>query len=840
MTDPPQPFWTTETAELTERLQSGECGLAGEEAEARLRRVGENRLSRRRRAGWLTLLLAQFRSPITLLLIGAAVLSVFLHDTVDAGIILFIVLVSALLGFWQEKGAANALARLMAMVSTKAVVLRDGQESEIPMERIVSGDVVRLSAGSMVPGDCRLIESRDLFVNEAALTGETFPVEKFPGVLPVGTPLNGRSNCLFMGTHVVSGTATALVVHTGAQTQFGHISKRLELRPPETEFEHGVRRFGYFLMEVTLLLILAIFAVNVWLHRPVLESFLFSLALAVGLTPQLLPAIISVNLAHGARRLAGQEVIVRRLASIENFGSIDVLCSDKTGTLTEGVVRIRNCLDIAGRGSERVLELAYVNASFESGFANPIDEAVRNHRAFDLSSYEKLDEIPYDFLRKRLSILVRHGGRSLLITKGAFAQVLACCDRAEKVDGSPVDLDDEREQIEAWFRELSEQGMRVLGVAFRDLGETCAVGKQDESGMVFAGLLVLDDPPKAGVEQTVQRLRDLGVSLKIITGDNQLVARHVASEVGLAEARLMTGTELRQLSDEALLQRVRITEVFAEVEPNQKERIILAHKKAGEVVGYIGDGINDVTALHAADVGISVDQAVDVAREAADLILLRHDLEVLIEGIREGRATFANTLKYVFMATSANFGNMFSMAAASLFLPFLPLLPKQILLMNLMTDFPEMTIAGDSVDAELTERPRRWDVRFIRNFMLVFGALSSVFDFLTFGVLLLILRADETLFRSGWFVESVVSATLVVLVVRTRRSFFRSRPSRLLGLASLAAVGATLWLPYSPLAELLGLRAVPGFTLAAILLIVAGYVASAEGVKFWFYRHWSK
>jgi Mg2+-importing ATPase len=836
MNEAQPPYWSIEIDRLMERLSTTCQGLSGEDAEQRLRQIGPNRLRRRRRTGALILLLSQFKSPITLLLLGAAVLSIFLHDASDAAIILFIVIVSALLGFWQEKGAANALAKLLALVSAKLDVLRDGRSFEVPVEQIVPGDVVILSAGSMVPGDCRIITSRDLFVNEAALTGETFPVEKCPGVVPAEARLSQRANCLFYGTHVVSGTGTALVIDTAMNSEFGRISKRLELRPPETEFEQGVRRFGYFLMEVTLLLILAIFAINVWLHRPVLEAFLFSLALAVGLTPQLLPAIISVNLAHGARRMATQGVIVRRLSSIENFGSIDVLCSDKTGTLTEGVVRVQRFVDALGHEFLKVLELAYVNASFESGFANPIDDAVRHYQPLDLSAYEKLDEIPYDFVRKRLSILVRHEGRQRLITKGSFNAVLACCESANVSEGHIVSLDSLRESAEQQYKTFSEQGLRVLGVAFRDVNGAKTVDKQDETGMVFVGLLVLHDPLKQDVADTVARLRELGVSLKIVTGDNHLVASYVADQVGLQGAKILKGAELSRLSDEALRHRALETEVFAEVEPNQKERIILALKKGGQVVGYIGDGINDATALHAADVGISVDQAVDVAKEAADLILLKHDLRVLEQGIREGRATFANTLKYVFMATSANFGNMFSMAGASLFLPFLPLLPKQILLMNLLTDFPEMTIATDSVDRELTDRPRRWDVRFIRNFMLVFGPLSSIFDFLTFVVLLLIMPSDVAHFRTGWFLESVISATLVVLVVRTRRPFIKSRPSLALGLTSCVVIAATLWLPYSPFAEILGFHPISLKYLGAIGLIVAGYTFAAELTKRWFYR----
>jgi Mg2+-importing ATPase len=830
-------FWSVPAAELLQQLQTMPQGLTGAEARERLARVGANLLKPLKRADELTLLLAQFKSPLILILLFAAGLSFFLHDRADALIITGIVVASGLLGFWQERGAAHALEKLLAIVQTKAAVLRDGAETEIPVEEVVPGDVVILSAGGSVPGDCLNLESQDLFVDEATLTGETYPVAKTAQVLPPETPLGQRANTLFMGTHVVSGSAKAVVVHTGTETEFGKVSERLKLRPPETEFERGVRRFGYFLMEVTLVLVIAIFAINVYLQRPVLDSFIFSLALAVGLTPQLLPAIISINLAHGAKRMAREKVIVRRLSSIENFGSMNVLCSDKTGTLTEGVVRLRSALDVEGGESEKVLLYAYLNAFYETGFINPIDEAIRAHRQFDVSGYRKLYEVPYDFIRKRLSVLVAQGDRPLIITKGALENVLEVCSFADTPGGTKVDIASRRDGIEQRFAEFCGQGFRTLGIAYREMGSVSPLTKDQESGMTFLGFLVLFDPPKPGIADTIEHLKTLGVSLKIITGDNRLVAAHAGQQVGLSNPRLLTGPDLHQIGDQALLARVSEVDIFAEVEPNQKERLILALKKAGHVVGYMGDGINDASALHAADVGISVDSAVDVAKEAADIVLLERDLEVLVQGVREGRATFANTLKYVFMATSANFGNMFSMAGASLFLPFLPLLPKQILLTNLMTDFPEMTIATDSVDSEMVGRPRRWDIRFIRNFMMTFGLVSSVFDYLTFGVLLLVLRASVDQFRTGWFLESVVSASLIVLVIRTRRPFFRSQPGRHLLMATATVVAATCLLPYTPLGRGLGFTPMPLPILGVLIVIVALYIVAAEIAKKVFYRN---
>ncbi len=834
--DLPEAFWSLTEPDLLARLRTSREGLAQAEARQRLAQFGANTLKVRKHAGVLGLLLSQYQSPIILLLLFACLLAVALHDHVDALIILAILLMSGLLGFWQEYGASQAVAKLLAIVQIKATVRRRGAPQEIPVEEIVPGEVILLKAGDVIPGDSLIIESKDLFVDEAALTGETFPVEKAVGLVPAEAPGSQRTNALFMGTHVVSGTAAAVVVFTGAATGFGQVSQRLKLKAPETEFERGVRQFGYFLMEVTLLLVIAIFAINVYLARPVLESFLFSLALAVGLTPQLLPAVISVNLAAGAKRLAREKVIVKRLAAIENFGSMNVLCADKTGTITSGVAQVQGALGLDGQASDKVTLYAYLNSLYQSGFANPIDEAVRQYCRPDLTGWRKVDEVPYDFIRKRLSVLVSQNGSHLMITKGALKNVLEACSTAELASGQVAPLDAAREEIQRYFSRFSEQGLRTLGIAYRALGPAAAIGKDDERDMTFLGFLVVLDPPKEGVIETIKRLQELGVSLKIITGDNRLVAAGVGAKVGLKSKALLTGADLRQLSDEALLHQVKNTQIFAEVEPNQKERIIYALRKAGNVVGFMGDGINDASALHAADVSLSVDRAVDVAKEAADIVLLEKDLGVLVKGVKEGRTTFANTLKYVFMATSANFGNMFSMAGASLFLPFLPLLPKQILLTNLLTDFPEMTIATDSVDEEMVERPRRWDIRFIRRFMLTFGLISSIFDYATFGVLLWLLNATPDQFRTGWFQESVISAAVIVLVIRSRRPFFQSRPGTCLLVATLLVVAATVLFPYTPLGAFFNFQPLSADFLLVIGLIMLFYIVTAELAKRIFYR----
>ena len=838
MNQPLTVFWNLTSSSVLEQLDTNSTGLTSAQVQALLARYGLNTFSSQHRLGSLRLLLNQFKSPIIVILIFASILSIFLGDLTDAVIILTIVLASGLLGFWQERGAASALEKLLVVVQTKATVLRDGSPVKIPLEQIVPGDIVVLSAGTTIPGDCLLLDSADLFVDEAALTGETFPVEKKAGLEPAETPLGQRTNVLFMGTHVVSGTAQAVVVHTATSTEFGQVSERLRQKQPQTEFERGIQQFGYFLMEVTLLLIVLIFAVNVYLAKPVLDSFLFSLALAVGLTPQLLPAIISINLAQGAKQMARHKVIVKRLSSIENFGSMNVLCADKTGTLTEGEVQLKSTLDASGNQSEKVALYAWLNASFESGYLNPIDAAIRGYRQFDLANYKKLDEVPYDFVRKLLSVLVLEEGtqQHLMVTKGALDNVLAVCNEAEVTGGQRVQLDTVQTPIRAKFKELCEAGFRTLGVAYKDCGSETNIHKEAETGLIFLGFVVLTDPPKEGIAATIKQLDQLGVSLKIITGDNRAVAAHLGQQVGLPVGKILTGADLHRTSQEALIQQVSQVNLFAEIEPNQKERIIIALKKAGYVVGYMGDGINDASALHAADVGISVESAVDVAREAADIVLLEKGLDVLIEGVKQGRITFANTLKYVFMATSANFGNMFSMAGASLFLSFLPLLPKQILLANLLTDFPETAIATDNVDPASVAQPRRWDIHFIRNFMLTFGLVSSIFDYVTFGVLLVILNATPEQFRAGWFVESVLSASLIVLVIRTSGPFYKSKPGKTLLIATVIVDTITLAIPYSPVATFLGFSPIPPLFLLMLALILTLYVITAEVAKHFFYK----
>ncbi|MDL1902306.1 magnesium-translocating P-type ATPase, partial [Anaerolineae bacterium CFX9] len=792
------------------------------EAADRLQKTGANTLKTKHQTGPLMLFLNQFKSPIVLILIFATIMSGLLGDTVDAIIIGLIVLGSAILSFVQEYNAGNAAAKLMQTVQMMVTVCRDGQSQSIPAEAVVPGDIMLLSAGSLVSADAVLLEANDLHVNQAVLTGETFPVEKQPGVV-TSDGLSDRTNTVFMGTSVSNGTGRALVVSTGKATAFGQVAARLELRPPETEFERGIRHLGYLLSEVMFILVIVIFTLNVFFQKPVLDSLLFSVALAVGLTPQLLPAIININLSKGSQRMAKEGVIVRRLNSIENFGSMDVLCTDKTGTLTEGVVQLDGAFDSTGQPSENVFELAYLNSHFQSGLNNPLDEAILAKQTLAIEGIRKIDEIPYDFHRKRLSIIYRLNESTIMTTKGALANILEVCSTIQTgADIQPLD-DTQQAHIQKQFAQWSGQGYRVLGVAFKAI----TVNQQqfhhdDEHDLTFAGFLLFFDPPK------------------VITGDNKLVAIHTAEAIGMNVEGVLTGAQLREMPDEALWHAAERTTLFTEVDPNQKERIILSLKKADHVVGYMGDGINDAPALHAADVGISVHTAVDVAREAADFVLLRQDLSVLKQGIIEGRKTFNNTLKYIFMATSANFGNMFSVAGASLFLPFLPLLPKQILLLNFLTDLPELAISNDNVDDTAVQKPHRWNIGFIRRFMIVFGILSSVFDYITFGVLLLLLSADTDLFRTGWFIESIISALLVVLVLRTRLPFFKSRPGRALIGATLIVAVTALVLPFSPLAPSLGFQALDFRSLLLMIGIALLYFMTAEFVKRWFFRKFAE
>ncbi|MDC7713699.1 magnesium-translocating P-type ATPase [Vogesella sp. LYT5W] len=834
----PDAYWSLPVDKLLAALEADAGGLSGRKASARLKRHGPNALDASKGVTALGLFVNQFKNPLVLILIAASIISLVASEWVDAGVVLAIVFGSTILGFAQEYIAGNAIEKLRSKVTIHSSVLRDGKARTLPSSAVVQGDVVLLSAGSLIPADGVVLEAKDFFVNQAVLTGETFPVDKRPGATARQASLAERSNCVFMGTSVSSGTARVLIVQTGKATVFGQIAGKLALRPAMTEFERGIQRFGYLLSRIMLVMVVVVLAINIFMHKPPIDSLLFALALAVGLAPELLPAIVSITLSHGAKRMARLGVIVRRLNSIENLGSMDVLCTDKTGTLTVGVVALDGAVDIAGQPSAAVLRLAALTARFQSGLTNPLDEAVlaaQEKAGLDLGTVHKVDEIPYDFVRKCLSVVtVDAAGTRTLATKGALDKILALCTSAGG-DGAPLDAA-LRAGIEAHFDEWSGQGYRVLGVAARAVAPRSGpYTRDDEHGLNFAGFLLFMDPPKADVRQTLLDLSQRGVQLKIITGDNRKVARHVAEAVNLPNVIVTTGRELNDMGDEALMHAAGRTTVFAEVDPNQKERIILALQKTGHVVGYMGDGINDALALHAADVGISVDTAVDVAKEAADFVLLRKDLGILRQGIDEGRMTFANTLKYILTTISANFGNMFSMAVASVFLPFLPLLASQILLNNFLSDIPATAIAGDRVDPEWVAKPRRWDTMFIRDYMVVFGLLSSVFDLLTFGALLWLFHASVEAFRTGWFLESLLTELVIALVVRTRRPFWHSRPGNLLLATTVAVIAVAVALPYLPFSTIFGFVPLPASLLLGVIGLTLAYVFAVEMTKNWFY-----
>ena len=840
---PPERLWQQPLAELLAALNTRPEGLDAAEAAARLARSGPNLLRPRAERAWLLAFFARFRNPLVLVLLAASAIAGFLGDMRSFVVIDVIVLMSVTLDFVQEYRAGRAVDRLKRQVALRASVVRDGQTHEAAVADLVPGDVVLLAAGDLVPADARVLEARDLFVNQALLTGESYPVEKHAADLePERDPDGGiaaATNAVFMGTSIVSGSARVVLARTGSDTALGQIADTLARRPPRTAFERGTRDFGNLILRLTLLLVLFVLLVNALFQRPLLESFLFAVALAVGLTPELLPMVVSVTLSQGAMRLARSRVIVKRLSAVQDLGGIDVLCTDKTGTLTEGRIRLERHVDAAGRDSGRVLELAYLNSYFETGIRSPLDDAILAHRHVDVGSWRKIDEVPFDFERRRVSVLLEQGGQRTLAVKGSPEDILRLCTGYE-ADGRQHPLDAAaRARIQALFESLSRDGFRVLGIAWRSeppQHDHAVLG--DEADLVFSGFAAFLDPPKASAAPALAALAQDGIALKIVSGDNEFVARYICAQLGVAVSGVLTGGEIAQLDDAALQARVQGANLFCRITPAQKTRVLAALRARGHVVGFLGDGINDAPALHTADVGISVDGAVDVAKEAADLIMLEHDLQVLHAGVREGRRTFGNVTKYIMMGTSSNFGNMFSMAGATLLLPFLPMLPIQILLNNFLYDLSEIAIPLDSVDEAALARPRTWDMHFIRNFMLTLGPVSSVFDFLTFYVMLGVFHAGEALFHTGWFVESVVTQVLVIFVIRTRGNPFASRPHPALAALSLLVVAVAIALPLTPLGAQLGFVAPPAAFYAVLAGIATAYLLAVYAMKRVFYRSW--
>ena len=840
MDTPDAAYWSLPSTALFSTLGTTRQGLTTPQAQSRLDSADKETLKSNKTRKALFAFLKQFRNPLILILIFSVCISAFLGEWIDAVVVLFVIVASTLLPFIQERRATDAVEKLLARVQIKSTVLRDGQSAQIPTNAVVPGDVVLLSSGNLIPGDGVVLQAKDCQVDQAALTGETFPVEKKPGLVPANAAIAERTNCMYMGTSVRSGTATLLIVHTGEQTTFGDIAQRLMMQSPETEFERGVRRFGYLLLQIILILVLFTFAVNVFAAKPPVDSLLFAIALAVGIAPEMLPVIVTMTLSFGAQHMATGGVIVRRLNAIENFGNMDVLCCDKTGTLTVGTIQLKDACDIEGQHSRDVLLYAYLNSQLQTGARNLLDEAIlatASRDSGEAAAFRLVSEIPYDFERKRLSVIVETGEESrMMITKGAYHSIIEVCSRVDAdTDTKPIEVG--RDALDRHFAAWSAQGLRVLGLATKSTGAQEEFEPADERELTFRGFLLFSDPPKVDVRETLGDLERLGVQLKIITGDNLPVAQYIAEQVGLTVTGVLTGKQLEPMRDEALWLLAEHTSLFAEVDPNQKERIVRALQKTGHVVGYMGDGINDAPALYVADVGISVDQAVDIAKATADLVLMEHSLSVLCDGIIVGRKTFANTLKYVFTTTSANFGNMISMAGVSLFLPFLPMLAKQILLNNFLSDLPGLAIASDNVDQEWIEQPHRWDVKLIRNFMIVFGIVSSAFDFITFGVLLGLAHASAQLFQTGWFIESLLTELAVALIVRTRKPFFRSMPGRLLWWSTVGVAVIALLLPYlSPLSTLFGFVPLPLPVMLILIAITTAYVIVTERVKQYFYR----
>ncbi len=835
-----RPWWLEPLSAGRADRAAIEAGLSSAEAKVRLARFGPNLFRGRQDKSLLVQYLTRFKNPLVLILLVASAVSAFTGEVTNFLIITGIVLLSVTLDFVQEYRANAAAEKLRQSVSVRTLVMRDGKLLEIAVTDVVPGDVVVLSAGDLIPADGRVLEAQDFFVKQALLTGESYPVEKRPGTLPESaTDLDDATNAVFMGTSVLSGNARVLVIKTGAITAIGAIADSLTRPMVATSFEIGTRRFGMLIMRLTVLMVLFVLLVNTWFHKPWLESFLFAVALAVGLTPELLPMVISVTLSRGALRMAKQQMIVKRLSAIQDLGSTDVLCTDKTGTLTEAKIRMERHVDAEGRPSERVLELAYLNSFFETGLKSPLDDAILAHQHVDLGAWKKIDEVQFDFERRRVSVLLDNGETRRLVVKGAPDEIVDLCTHYEAEGAELQRSIDEaaRLAIHGQYHALEEEGFRALGIAWRRVPldhPHAVVG--DETELVLAGFAAFLDPPKESAASALEALKNVGVAVKIVTGDSDLVTRHVCAQLGIPVTGLLTGKEIAQLDDHALRARVETANLFCRVNPAQKVRVILALKARGHVVGYLGDGINDAPSLHSADVGLSVDSAVDVAKEAADMILLKPDLHVLHAGVLEGRRTFSNITKYIMMGTSSNFGNMFSMAGAALFLPFLPMLPTQILLNNILYDISEVPIPLDEVDAVEMLGPRVLDLSFIRNFMLVIGPISSAFDFLTFYILLAVLQADEKLFQTGWFVESLCTQVLVIFIIRTRGNPLKSRAHPLLTATSLVVVAIAVILPFTSLGAYFGFVPPPAQFYLILGAMVLVYLCAVELAKRGFYR----
>jgi Mg2+-importing ATPase len=833
-------FSSQELSEVLQFFKSQSDGLGELEARRRLSFCGRNVLVKEKKASLLKEFLSKFKSPLIVLLMAAGILSALFGERTNAVIIAIMVLLSAVVDFIEEHQAGRATKKLLETIKTTAIVRRNNREREINISQIVPGDIIILNSGDLIPADARLIKSKDFFIDQSVLTGESFPV----GKESVKTKNRDKSlfdleNLIFAGANVISGKAEAVIIATGKRTEMGKISSVLNNSVGKSEFETGVAKFGILIMKLVMFLVLFIFLFNAITNQKILESFLFSIAIAVGVTPELLPVIMSVNMARGSINMAKGGAIVKKLSAIPNLGSMDVLCTDKTGTLTEGKISLVKHLDVFGGGSEKVLRLAYLNSYFQTGIENSLDEAVNSFCDIDVSKVEKIDEIPFDFIRKRLSVVVEENAERLLIVKGAPEEIFSCSKKYCLNDSSMGDFTEEiRNKILKIYEGLSAEGFRVLAVATKKiLDKKQTYTKDDENDLVLCGFICFLDPPKKSAVESVRRLEKLGVEMKIITGDNEFVAGKICSEIGINSKGLILGREVDDLSDYALRRRVEKNTIFARFSPNEKNRIISALRANGHVVGYLGDGINDAPSLKTADVGISVNNGVDVAKECSDIILTKKNLNILSDGVLEGRKVFGNTMKYVMMGLSSNFGNMFSAAGAVIFLPFLPMLPVQLLLNNFIYDVSQTTIPTDKVDEEWTDKPRRWDLGFIKRFMFTFGPISSLFDFFTFFVLFYCFKMTDGSFQTGWFLESLATQTLVIHIIRSKKiPFIQTRPSLMLTASTFGAVLLAWLLPFTPIGEFFGLVVLPWKVLGVLVVTIVTYLVVVGVVKRRFFR----
>ncbi|VVB75912.1 Copper-exporting P-type ATPase B [Candidatus Tiddalikarchaeum anstoanum] len=820
-------------SEVLKKLETSKSGLTISDVEERVKKYGYNEIVKKKKTA-IGDLFSHFANPLVMILVIVSVISIILKELFNSVVIFIIILFSVILDSYQEFRAEKTAEKLEERIRTTTLALRNGLKTEIKISEIVPGDIVYLSAGDIIPADCRIIESKDLAVDQSALTGEAFPVDKSAEI----TKSEEWKNYLFMGTFVTTGEAAVVVVKTGKQTEYGEIIKSVSLRP-ETEFEGGLKRFSYLITQVTFFLVLFTVIVNTLLKRDFIDSVLFAITLAVGLTPELLPMITSINLSKGALNMKNKDVIVKRLAAIQNFGSMDVLCTDKTGTLTENRVTLVRHVNTNGDEDNKVLFYSYINSHFQTGLKSALDEAIIEHKQINIDDYKKIDEIPFDFKRKRVSV-VAEDGRRFIATKGAPEEVISICKEYENNEKIKPFNKEAKDKVDKIYQYLSLKGFRVLGVSYKEISKEKSYSVNDEKDMVFVGFVAFMDPPKESAKNSIKQLQNSGVELKILTGDNELVTRMICTELGFKIKDMLSGNEIKTMSDEALKNAAENANIFTRVSPIEKTRIISALKSNNHVVGFMGDGINDAPSMKASDVGISVNNAVDIAKETADIILLKQDLAVLYDGVLEGRKTFGNTMKYIMMGLSSNFGNMFSAAVASLFLPFLPMLPIQILLNNLMYDVSQIAIPSDNVDKEYITKPKKLDSKFIRDFMFYIGPISSIYDFLTFFVMLYFFKAPAALFQTAWFIESFCTQTIIIFSIRTSKvPFFKSKPSRSLILNNLIMVSMAILIPFTFIGSLFGFVTPPLSFMGILVIFVITYIILVELMKKWFYKKYS-